>query len=1005
MERVEAALREGRCAIVVSPSALTDAATQMGVQVREGLPIVHLGGGAGAAVPLGRDALGPAFAPGGGVLVLVEPNPATDGPALNQLAALVEASPNKPRLFMVAKAFNPFMFPGPLRLLRLVHLKLRPRDFVLGLPMPVDVAPPPPPPTAEAPAAQESRGAPRKAAAGPRLTLIGREEESAALGALLEAPGPAVVLGEYGVGRRWLIESVLAAREGLVRWPDFSLARGVGFSAFAGRIAEGTGHRPLQDALKGATAPARLVDLCVEALALASMADRVMVVHGLEYHQGRDGALVRDDRLGMLLRALLTRPYAAHLLFRTTRRPLFHDASGATLPVLQVGGLKGRELYGIWESWHGEEVSREHMGPLHQRTLGHPMAVRAFALAWMSVDGPAEERDKLFERKKFLRLTPGNVEPLRAELQRVVDGLPEDLRKLVAGLAHLPEPTDATLLADLGLSKTQRNTLLALGVLEGLPHGCRKAFYVHPLVRSVLSAREVSDFSLLEEIGGRMIHAAEKLGGVDRLALQQDANRMLVEARRTRNRVALPYPDEDATGHAVRGMLKGRQPRVDLAEQRLEEALRVDPHNPELAMLKAELLAAKGAEKNAVNDLLKSIQQATPTPELFHAQASLSLDRKGGLVEAMIALERGAAVFPQDARLKRRLGGLYRQANRLDDAERVLREAMDLEPTMPDTYSLLGQILAERGPAHAAAAEELLREALRLDPEGAITQERLASVLHRRGLADPDAREAAWNQALELLEACIRGGASSGHAHLAAGLLLLDRISAGLEAADEKGAAERADWFLRKAGKLGRFKVPLALGMARAAARLGRHDEAQATLDRLGPVDDVHLAFAQAEVHTARGRIFRADKALTDGWHKLPEHAPERVLFKKLMDQLRAIIESGQAAAIEDAADQAAAEAAMAAPPPDRGGRRDRGQGSGGRRRRGGPNAEAAPEEEAVTAAPETEGAVVVAEDEDDAPVVGVGLGEVEDDLPRDEDRGDLDRADDDGAEDRGDAR
>ena len=145
MNRVETAIREGRCVLAIGEQALNNPDV-LGELRRCSVPAVHLGGSAINPVgPLSANNLTAVLNQADGVLVLVEPEAAADGKALSQLGDLIKSARNKPKIFVAARAFNPFMMPMNMRLLKMEGLKFRAKDFIAALPV-VENAPAAPAP-------------------------------------------------------------------------------------------------------------------------------------------------------------------------------------------------------------------------------------------------------------------------------------------------------------------------------------------------------------------------------------------------------------------------------------------------------------------------------------------------------------------------------------------------------------------------------------------------------------------------------------------------------------------------------------------------------------------------------------------------------------------------------------------------------------------------------------------------------------------------------------------
>ncbi len=129
MNRVEAAIEEGRCVLAIGGRALPQPEVLAELR-RRNLVVVSLGSEPLApAVAPSAESLDAVLGSEGGVLVLVEPDAGVDGRALGELERIVKAGAHKPRLAVVAKAFNPFGLPMALRLLKFEQIKSRATDF------------------------------------------------------------------------------------------------------------------------------------------------------------------------------------------------------------------------------------------------------------------------------------------------------------------------------------------------------------------------------------------------------------------------------------------------------------------------------------------------------------------------------------------------------------------------------------------------------------------------------------------------------------------------------------------------------------------------------------------------------------------------------------------------------------------------------------------------------------------------------------------------------------
>ena len=891
MNRVTSAIREGRAVLAFGAKTLGDGRVTAEISRLAGLPMVALGGDPQPPVQaLSAEAIAAATSRGGGVMVLLDPSPSSDGRALEELSRLLKSAKQKPRIFVVTRQFNPFALPMGMRMMKLEGLKSKVPDFLQQLP--VVAAPAAPGAT---PAGKKSKK--KSGPAAPKPVFVGREEELAALKPLLGQGGPLVLLGRAGVGRRYLLEKALSELgeegAGLKRAPDFVIQNGSEFDSLMARIAELTGLA----ALAQPGPPAERIKQCVEALADEKMAGTVMLISGLHRVQGRDGSMYRNDRLGMLIETLLTSSYAARLVFRTHRRPIFYgQGQTAGLEIFEVGGLKGKELHAIFDAYHVEDLDRSRMGPLHSHSDGHPVVARVYAIALRDARDD-DQREALWDAKRMPRLG-GSMEPLARYLKKRVDKLKGELRKALSAAAHAVTPVSGRELADLGVSRSARIALQRLGYLEVLPYGEERRYYVHELIAGQLQRREVSDFATMEERGRYLVQQAEGAQGVERLAMLQEANRLFTGCRRIRSRVDLPHLDQDAVLETLRPMIRSeRNANYDLAAQRVAAVLRIDASNTDAYLLKAELLVRRRAPAAEIDAVYSEALQAAPLPEVYHHQAGYLLKKRSSRGKAIAVLERGAEAYPTDARIRRRLSRLHMLEGELARAEDLAREAMDLEPTMPDTYSLLGAIYTEHGPERWPAAEEALREALRLDPEGVVNQVRLGRLQRLRGLVDAENRATLWAEAREILEAAVKAGGqrSVQGAALELAWLLLDM--------NEDGA--RAEWLLHKRLHPLDPQYWVKLARARAMSRTKRQKDAEAILQKMHRKDntDSRVLAAMAELEFHRSKVYKAADLLKQAVDLAPEGAPEKGFYTEELVRLQLLVTSGAALDIEKRAE------------------------------------------------------------------------------------------------------
>jgi len=910
MNRVESAISEGRCVLAVGGRAIQNPDVLAELRRRH---VTAVGLGGTLADPLkSMDAgsLGPVIDQAGGVLVLVEPDAGTDGRALSELAAVLKAGSHKPRIYVAARAFNPFGLPLALRLLKLEQIKSRAADFIASLPIGE-------PPSAEDKAEKKAKAKARKdkdKILAPRPTHIGREDELAVFGShLAEAGGPIFVTGPAGIGKRWFVDHALAGQE-LGRLPDFTFGRGANADSFLARVAilaqihgDGRLHGALRRSKEPVT-PAELAEMALAALSAAGLDTKVWVIHGLDHlYRRRDKTWFRLGRIELALDAILAAQPALKLVFTASSMPAcFQEGMGANLRQVALSGLQGQDLHPLYEANRAAEFPREKFGPIAERTHGHPLANRMLAAA--SRD---EDIEALLEQPRYLRAESiEDIEPLRRHLKRKVEELSPELRASLNSVANLQDPGDPEDLQILGVNRVARLSLLAAGLLDQTPHEDHRRYHVHPLIREHLSLREIEDFDLLERLGMHKaamgLEAKKKDELLEGFALCQAGNRLLTAARRPRNRTQLPYADMDPVVETIRQILGRRTPRLDVARMRLSEASKQQPLHTDLMLIEAELTLAeakqakqakqakgekgekgkKGNKAEAAVAILEKAIEHVPTPEAFLTLAKVHR-KHGARGRAVDALERGLAAFASCGRIHRHLASLYLDQNRLDDALASLSTARDLEPQMPDTYGEMGEIKRQMGSEHWEAASELLSEARRLDPTNPAHMASQAALMRDQAFLDAEGRPKLLAEAEELARAAMKAnGNDMGLPVLLATLIL-----------DQEGDMEQAEWLLKKAMK--KSPSPGALVQrARVLIRKKAWADAEVLLDKAAKkAPSMHASFAaRGELWDAQGQVFHAFEAWKGAKERSSKSAPERDLYDQHMQRLSALIESGAAA-------------------------------------------------------------------------------------------------------------
>ena len=167
------------------------------------------------------------------------------------------------------------------------------------------------------------------------------------------------------------------------------------------------------------------------------------------------------------------------------------------------------------------------------------------------------------------------------------------------------------------------------------------------------------------------------------------------------------------------------------AAENYTRALAVTPMSRELKFRRAAtLLSAKDYTRAAT--LAAQAQAEHPEATRFPRLQARALLAGGSTARAVTVLEEAARAFPKDTATRFALADLYSDAKRGADAERTVRQLLEVEPGNADALNYLGYMLAERG-VQLDEAVRLVRRALEADPGNASYLDSLGWALYRKG--------------------------------------------------------------------------------------------------------------------------------------------------------------------------------------------------------------------------------------------------------------------------------
>lgn len=162
---------------------------------------------------------------------------------------------------------------------------------------------------------------------------------------------------------------------------------------------------------------------------------------------------------------------------------------------------------------------------------------------------------------------------------------------------------------------------------------------------------------------------------------------------------------------------------------------------------------------------LERPRSTTIASVLVVALALGSFGRAQAFSDKLAFWSSAASTAPSSALARLNLGAAYMAADRLAEAERELRRALDLNPAERMVHNNLGIVYARQGRVDAAEAE--FRAELALNPGYADGHFNLGTLLYEKG--DAGGAAASWERALELDPDHLRALAHLARLHLEAG--------------------------------------------------------------------------------------------------------------------------------------------------------------------------------------------------------------------------------------------
>lgn len=333
----------------------------------------------------------------------------------------------------------------------------------------------------------------------------------------------------------------------------------------------------------------------------------------------------------------------------------------------------------------------------------------------------------------------------------------EALRLLARAHEALRRDPDAKddLLAILRIDPDDDRALLSLGriaVRQGDLPGAREWF--HRYVRGApdpagahvriafqwLEARHGAEALAVARAGVEAAGPDPRLRFAEGLALQE--LRRWPEAAQALGAVPADAREVFVSARVALAEALSRTGRHAEAERALEAPLAAQPGDVRLLTMRATVLDRAGRASDSVALLRKAVaehERTGPDGDLPELQVALadSLARSGRHDEAVSVLRAALSSRPREEDLLFALGAAYERAGQVELAVAQMRALLAVNPDHAEALNFLGYSLAEQG-VRLEEAEKLVRRALELKPRSGHILDSLGWVVFRRG----DARRA-----------------------------------------------------------------------------------------------------------------------------------------------------------------------------------------------------------------------------------------------------------------------
>jgi len=184
----------------------------------------------------------------------------------------------------------------------------------------------------------------------------------------------------------------------------------------------------------------------------------------------------------------------------------------------------------------------------------------------------------------------------------------------------------------------------------------------------------------------------------------------------------------------VASVLAQYQEQVGLLKEAVQNYTRALAVEPSSRGLKFRRVAAAFSDRNYAQAAAFAAEAQAQHPDdlRFPRLRARAVFESGDAARALTILEPTAKAYPKDTATQLALADLYNDAGRDGDAERTLRQLLEIEPANAEALNYLGYLLADRGRALEEAVR-LIQRALDMEPGNPSYLDSLGWAHFRRG--------------------------------------------------------------------------------------------------------------------------------------------------------------------------------------------------------------------------------------------------------------------------------